>query len=80
MAKEGMKGSMPIKGSDSGRACMYCGKSGCGCGSMMIISGIISIILAIWLWKQPEALPWVVAVILVLVGIKHIMIGFKWGK
>lgn len=80
MAKEGIKSSVPTRAAGGDRACMYCGKSGCGCGSMMIISGIISIILATWLWKQPEALPLVVAVILVLVGIKHIMIGFKWGK
>ena len=80
MAKEGMKGSMPMKGSDGGRACMYCGKTGCGCGTMMVIAGIILIILGIWLWKAPEKLPWIVSIVLILGGIKKVMMGFKWGK
>ena len=80
MAKEGMKSSMPMKSSGSDRACMYCGKAGCGCGTMMVIAGIILIILGIWLWKAPEMLPWIVAIVLVLGGIKKVMMGFKWGK
>ena len=76
MAREGMKSSMPNKG----WTCMYCGREKCGCGTVFIIAGVILIILGIWLWKAPESLPWVIAIILILGGIKKIMMGFHWGK
>ncbi|MBS3134743.1 hypothetical protein J4214_05945 [Candidatus Woesearchaeota archaeon] len=78
MAKPNIKSSVSMK--SEGKNCMHCGKDGCGCGTWMIIAGIIMIILGIWLWKIPDAWPLILAIAFVLGGLKKIMIGFKWGK
>tara|TARA_Y100000310_G_C20643080_1_gene795041 strand:- start:202 stop:438 length:237 start_codon:yes stop_codon:yes gene_type:complete len=76
MARKKVTKKRARKKAGSSKVCMSCGNTHCGCKSYVVLKGALLLFLGVLLWAGVFSLELVVALLLILWGVKKISWGF----